>query len=127
MTINYEIQEQEQDLDQGLDEELNNDEDIQKLLSEFEEMEITNMMNDDELCVAMLDYDTNYNIKQLQLICEYYSIKTARLKKNDLIVQILLFENNLENVEIVAHRREMWNYMNMLKKDRVLKRFLLPL
>ena len=121
MTINYEIQEQD------LDEDLEIDEDIQKFLSEFEEMEITYMMNDDELCVAMLDYETNYNVKQLQLICEYYSIKTVRLKKNELIVQILLFENNLENVEIVAHRREMWNYMNELKKDKVLKRFLLPI
>ena len=91
MTINYEIQEQE--LEKELDDDLEIDEDIQKFLSEFEEMEMTDMMNDDELCVAMLDYETNYNVNQLQLICEYYSIKTARLKKNELIVQILLFEN----------------------------------
>lgn len=123
MTINYEIHEQEEE--EEPDQEF--DEDIQKLLLEFEEMEISDIMNDDELCVAILEYETNYNVKQLQLICEYYSIKTMRLKKNELIVQILLFENSLENVEIVAHRREMWNYMNELKKDKVLKRFLLPM
>ena len=122
MTINYEIHEQEEE---EPDQEF--DEDIQKLLLEFEEMEISDIMNDDELCVAILEYETNYNVKQLQLICEYYSIKTMRLKKNELIVQILLFENSLENVEIVAHRREMWNYMNELKKDKVLKRFLLTI
>ena len=127
MTINYEIQ--EQDLDQDLmDEDLEIDEDIQQFLTEFEEMDDnTDTMNDDELCVAMLDYDTNYTVKQLQLICEYYSIKTARFKKTELIVQIMLFENSLENVELVVRRREMWNYIDELKKDKVLKRFLLPM
>jgi hypothetical protein len=120
MTINYEIQEQE--LDQDLDQD-----DLEKILMEFEEMENADMMNEDELCVAMLNYDTNYTVKQLQLICEYYSIKTARFKKNELIVKILLFENSLENVELVVRRREMWNYMDELKKDKVLRRFLLPM
>jgi hypothetical protein len=66
----------------------------------------------------------HYNVKQLQQIMEYYKLRTAYLKKQDLIEHILLFENDKVNDEIVNRRRLLWNYLHILKSDPYTKRFL---
>lgn len=116
-----------------INEAISNDEsflEIEHMLAELENMKTVDddeTMNEDEMCVAMLDYETNYTVKQLQLICEYYSIKTMRCKKQELIDQIILFENSLENIEIVVRRKELWKYLEELRNDKILKRFILPI
>jgi hypothetical protein len=115
-----------------INEAISNDEsflEIEHMLAELENMNTVDdeTMNEDEMCVAMLDYETNHTVKQLQLICEYYSIKTMRCKKQELIDQIILFENSLENIEIVVRRKELWKYLEELKNDKILKRFILPI
>jgi hypothetical protein len=77
----------------------------------------------------MKDYEMNYNVKQLMLICEYYDIlkdvRTNKLKKQDIIEQILLFEKNMENIEITMKRKELWYYINELKNDKMMKKFVI--
>uniref|UniRef100_A0A6C0DAY8 Uncharacterized protein n=1 Tax=viral metagenome TaxID=1070528 RepID=A0A6C0DAY8_9ZZZZ len=84
--------------------------------------------NTDDIFTQMKLYELNYNVKQLMLICEFYNIKDVRvnkLKKQDIIEQIIFFENNPENIEIVNKRKEFWCHMDELKNDRMMKRFVI--
>ncbi len=117
--INYDIQEQEV---------FTSENDIENLLSDFENIELINEYYDsqDEMYASMNNYEVNYTVKHLQQIIDYYEIKLGkgRKKKDDLICEILLFEEKLENVEIVFRRKEMWYYMEELKKDKFMKKFI---
>ena len=85
--------------------------------------------NVDDIFTQMKLYDLNYNVKQLMLICEYYNllkdVRVNKLKKQDIIEQIIFFENNPENIEIVNKRKQFWCYMDELKNDRIMKRFVI--
>jgi hypothetical protein len=74
-----------------------------------------------------INYQLNYNIKQLIYICDYYCIKIKKLgiKKEDIIHQIIFFEADPNNYEIVSKRLNMWFYMEELKKDTFMKKFVL--
>lgn len=105
--------------------------DLYKLQNELNEIEIYGNSGDesDDIFLEMKDYEMNYNVKQLMLICEYYDIlkdvRTNKLKKQDIIEQILLFEKNVENVEITMKRKELWYYINELKNDKIMKKFVI--
>jgi hypothetical protein len=85
--------------------------------------------NVDDIFTQMKLYDLNYNVKQLMLICEYYNllkdVRVNKLKQQDRIEQIIFFENNSENIEIVNKRKQFWCYMDELKNDRIMKRFVI--
>jgi len=107
--------------------------DLYKLQNELNEIEIYGTSNQetesDDIFLEMKDYEMNYNVKQLMLICEYYDIlkdvRINKLKKQDIIEQILLFEKNMENVEITMKRKELWYYINELKNDKMMKKFVI--
>jgi len=107
--------------------------DLYKLQNELNEIEIYGTSNQetesDDIFLEMKDYEMNYNVKQLMLICEYYDIlkdvRINKLKKQDIIEQILLFEKNMENVEITVKRKELWYYINELKNDKMMKKFVI--
>jgi len=113
---------------------------IEQLLSEFEQIGsinnyIDSATNDricfehDDMYSEMVNYDMNYTVKQLLLICEYYGlmkdVRTNKMKKQDVIEQILLFEASTENYQVVTKRKELWYYMNELKNDKMLKKFII--
>ena len=96
--------------------------DIQKLLSEFDNMDIP--YQQDEIIAQISDYELNYTLKQLTLICEYYEIKVNKMKKMQIIETLVSFENNLENIEIVMRRQQMWHYITTLKEDKFMKKYI---
>jgi hypothetical protein len=96
--------------------------DIQKLLSEFDNMDIP--YQPDEIIAQISDYELNYTLKQLTLICEYYEIKVNKMKKMQIIETLVSFENNLENIEIVMRRQQMWHYITTLKEDKFMKKYI---
>jgi hypothetical protein len=112
---------------------------IEKLLSDFEQINYINAaidsnsnricVEDDDMYTEMVNYDMNYTVKQLLLICDYYGlmkdVRTNKMKKQDVIEQILLFENNMENCEVVIRRKELWYYINELKNDKMMKKFVI--
>jgi len=102
--------------------------DIAKLQNELNNVDISSIQ-DDEIYLIMKDYELNFNVKQLLLICEYYGIskdiRVNKLKKQDIIEQIILFEKNMENIEITIKRKEMWYYMSELKNDKMMKKFVI--
>lgn len=108
--------------------------DIEKLMKEFDNLpapshndEIYMDNNDSSLIVEMTNYEENFTIKQLQIICDYYDLSKSErgTKKEDLITAIVLFENDADNLDIVIKRKEMWYYMDELKNDPKMKKYLI--
>jgi glycerol-3-phosphate dehydrogenase len=99
--------------------------DINDLLNED-----TCKTNNDLLISHMIHYHENFSVKELFLICDYYDIsKNLKIKKKytkDAVVKYLVeFEMNNSNIDIVSKRQNMWFYMNELKNDKFMKKFLL--
>uniref|UniRef100_A0A6C0EVT0 Uncharacterized protein n=1 Tax=viral metagenome TaxID=1070528 RepID=A0A6C0EVT0_9ZZZZ len=116
---------------------LNIDNDIDTFLLDFHkdniqtEQHISDPISfqNDDIFTQMKNYDLNFNVKQLLLICDYYGlskdVKVNKLKKQDVIEQIILFENNTDNIDVVIKRKEMWYFMNELKHDKFMKKFII--
>jgi hypothetical protein len=79
----------------------------------------------DVMFIMTNEYELNYTIKQLQVICEYYGLSANKLKKKDIIDMIVAFEVNEDNQEICMKRRELWYYINELKNDKFMRKFVI--
>ncbi len=88
----------------------NNFEEVEQLLYDLQEVTYTTM-----------------TIKELIYICEYYKldINFKRFKKHELIQLIICFESDISNFEMVSRRNELWRYLNVLKSDSYMKRFII--
>jgi hypothetical protein len=106
---------------------------INDLMSEFNDIKMSDetqyIYDADDMYASITDYDENYNIKQLCQICEFYGfnkeVKSTKSKKLDIIGAIVMFENNSENSSIVYRRKQLWCYINELKRDKFMKRFVI--
>ena len=111
------------------DEDINDCLDLNELETQLNELNMSNIQADDnDIFIEIKNYELNFNVKQLMLICEYYNMKDIRvnkLKKQDIIEQIILFETNPENIEIATKRKELWYYIDELKNDKIMKRFVI--
>ena len=123
MELNENISYQLEDNDN--EEELVN---IEHFLNDFEKIHY-NVDNNDPIYAKIINYHFNYNVKQLLLICDYYGfskvVKINKLKKQDLIEQIVLFESSESNAEIVNKRIKMWYYITALKNDKFMKKYVI--
>ena len=93
-----------------------------------------------------VDYSMNYNMKMLTHLASYYNIiknnnnglgitvskskddkikKTKKLLKPELIKEIIIFETNYENHNIVLKFRKMLQKIDALKKDKYFSSFIL--
>ena len=76
-----------------------------------------------------MNYNENYNIKELLLICDYYGfakkLKYYKYKKEEIIKILVTFELNPQNNDIVNKRQNMWFYINELKNDKFMKKYVL--
>ena len=71
-------------------------------------------------------YELNFNVKQLLTICEYYGLKQLKkANKLTIIHSLVEFENNVENKEMVHKRKHLWFYIEELKKDKFMKKYIL--
>jgi hypothetical protein len=95
--------------------------DIDYLLSKIE--------LDDNICSHMINYRENYTIKELLLICQYYgfakTIKSAKMNKEQIIDFLVNFESDKNNVDIVCKRQNLWFYMNELKSDKFMRKYII--
>ena len=104
--------------------------DLNSFLTDFEKMDVDVLSHvepsGDYFLAQMSEYDLNYTLKQLGMIYEYYNIgKIAKLKKADIIQAIVVFEHDAENCEVVMRRQQLWHYLEELKADKFMKRFVL--
>jgi hypothetical protein len=93
--------------------------------SDFNSIQMFYPANNDRYIAQLSEYDLNFTAKQLSVICEYYEIKTTKMKKGDMIESIVAFENDIENAEIVVTRQQMWYYIQQLKEDKFMKKFVI--
>jgi hypothetical protein len=109
-------------------------EELNKIMNELENNNVKET-NDkffhyhNENISKLVEYTFNYKIKDLNLICEYYNIlkevKQNKYNKEQIINKIIEFENDIDNSEIVYKRMNMWFYINELKNDKFMKKFIL--
>ena len=95
------------------------------LIKEVDLLEITAAISLDDMIAMELDYQTNYTKKQLDRICEYYSISKRKKKKHQLVEEIVQFEKNTDNLIIVHQRKKLWGYIEEIKSDTYLRKFLI--
>jgi len=104
--------------------------DIEQMLNEIEIDEIRkNELNGCLVVPHMINYRDNYTVKELMLICEYYGfakdLKNNKCNKEQIIHYLVEFESNENNSEIVFKRQNMWFYINELKSDKFMKKFIM--
>jgi len=114
-----------------------NDEEIQKMMEEFtiltdtdvQETDLFSYTNQLDYLNNELLYETEYTVKDLLKICNYYGIdkdvKLSKCKKRDIIDTIVYFESSVENLNIVQKRIMMWKYINVLLNDPKMKKFII--
>lgn len=70
-----------------------------------------------------LEYDENYTMMELKRIMEYYGLLKRRKNKATIIEELIMFETNIQNQIIVSRRRRLWHYMEEIKIDNYLSKF----
>jgi len=95
---------------------------------------MNNLNEDDDLhdqmtIPHMINYHENFTVKELLLICEYYGfakdLKANKFNKEQIIEYLVSFESDIANSDIVFKRQNMWFYINELKNDKFMKKFIL--
>ena len=110
--------------------EFDNEDKINDFLNDFEYKNQINDLTDKEIIESLsIEYKINYNVKDLLLICEYYGIakelKVQKFCKEMIIYFLIDFENDPLNNTIVLKRKKMWSYINMLKNDKFMKKYII--
>lgn len=99
--------------------------DIDVLMDEFNSMDSHKDYEMDQYVAHELDYRENYTVKMLGCIADYYDISKRKLRKDDLIQEIVIFEQDPINIETVERRKKFWSYLEELKKDPYLSKYIL--
>ena len=99
--------------------------DLTELVDCLEDNEEIEEQNINDLIAMEINYQTNFTKPQLETICGYYGISKRKKKKDDLIQEIVIFELDPENIEMVWKRKKLWSYMREIKEDRYLCKFLI--
>ena len=101
--------------------------DLTELLNEIGKTDVT--YDDDLIIPQIVNYHENYTVKELLLICEYYGVakelKSNKCNKNEIIQFLVIYESNSMNSDIVFKRQNMWFYINELKNDKFMKKYVL--
>ena len=108
------------------DKRTSNVEDIMKCIEENEkEIKDDDGQNFSTIYFLMEEEYNEFTKKELERICDYYSNNKRKKRKNDLIQDIIIFEQDILNSELVDKRIEMWYCIEQIKNDNYLKKFLI--
>lgn len=100
--------------------------DLTSLIAEVESTPpICSDISTDSIIALELDYSTNYNIKQLGQILDYYKINKRKMKKDEQIQALIFYESDIENIHIVENRKRLWENIEELKSDPYFSKFIL--
>lgn len=110
---------------QEIEKENETDFNIDELMAEIDNTDV----NDELAIPQMINYNENYTVKELLMICEYYGfakdLKNNKYNKEQIIDFLVTFESDSNNSDIVFKRQNMWFYINELKNDKFMKKFIL--
>lgn len=108
-----------------------NEIDIESLVKEIDEQHLkiinnkcSSQMRTDTSIALELEYNTNYNVKDLGKILDYYEISKRKLRKDEMIQLLIFFEEDLLNVEFVNRRRRLWENIKELKEDKYFSKYI---
>jgi len=114
---------------QEIEKEADNNFNIDGLMAEIENTELNNYLAVSQMMNYDKNYYNNYTVKELLLICEYYGfakdLKTNKYNKEEIIDFLVSFESDINNLDIVFKRQNMWFYINELKNDKFMKKFVI--
>ena len=79
----------------------------------------------DQYAALNIDYNENYTKKELERIMDYYGLSKRKKRKDEIIEELIIYENTEENEEIVNRRKMLWFYMEEIKNDNYLSKFLI--
>ena len=98
-----------------------------KEFSSFDDFFLQDCENKGEnlLYVKKVDYMENYRVEDLKKIAKFYEIPVQRKKKEDMVEEIIVYEDCLENLEKVQRRMLYWGYLEELKSDPYFKQFVI--
>ena len=95
-------------------------------------MKITDNLNEiisynelDNFVAKQLDYQENYIMVDLKKIADYYGICTRKMRKEELIQEIVIYEIDPSHSETVFKRHQAWSWLKELKEDQKLKHYIL--
>jgi hypothetical protein len=124
---NIELEYEIKDSDFTIDIEEKNDIDSmlnsEGFFSDFKEQ--FDIFDHDNMTALHVDYFENYNLKLLYHIANYYNIPKKKLRKEELIQLIILFENDPDNTIAVYNRKRFWHYLHELKTDQYFGKFVI--
>lgn len=95
------------------------------LVKEVDLMEMTSYVAMDDYIALEIEYQTNYIKKELERIAAYYDISKRKKRKDQLVEEIVIFEKDPENIEIVYRRKRLWSCIEEIKSDKYLSKFLI--
>ena len=95
------------------------------LVKEVDLMEMTSSVAMDDFIALEIDYQTNYIKKDLERIAAYYGISKRKKRKDQLVEEIVIFEKNPENIEILYRRKRLWSCIEEIRGDKYLSKFLI--
>ena len=107
------------DVNHIVDNELKNNQEHLELLEDYVEFS-----QDAEAYAKEVDFSINNNVSELRRIMDYYQIPKRRMKKNEMIEELILFEQDISNIDIVTHRRYLWDSINELKADPFMSKYI---
>lgn len=108
------------------DKRTSNVEDIMKCIEETEkEIKPDEGENFSTIYFLMEEEYNQFTKKELERICDYYNINKRKKRKADLIQDIIIFEQDAHNNELVDKRIELWYCIEQIKNDNYLKKFLI--
>jgi hypothetical protein len=108
----------------NFEEEINFD--MKDFLEQIEKDELLkDELQHDLMLPSIIHYHENFTMKELLVICDYYGLKTNKCKKDTIVHILTNFETNYENQDIVSKRKNLWFYINELKNDKFMKKYLL--
>ena len=108
-----------------IDDSTNNNCEFGKEDTPIPEQEQYSMFDSDSFVARQLDYQENYTMPELKKIAEYYDISIRKMRKEELVQELVIFESNPDNSETYLKRLEAWFWMKELKKDPKLKQYIL--
>jgi len=71
------------------------------------------------------DYNTNYTVKMLGNIMDYYNLSKRKLCKEEIVQMIILFELEECNRDAVENRRRLWKNIRELKANAYFSKYIL--
>jgi hypothetical protein len=106
--------------------------DIAELMAEIDEKhdivkdkKRINGMPSDTSFAMELEYNINHTVKSLGQILDYYDISKRKMRKDEMVQMLIMFEDAPENTEIVGRRKRMWSYVDELKDDTYFSKYIL--